>query len=221
MDPRLDTAVQVSKRWYSDLFELHGLSAKATPDVWTATDPPPRRHSAVKTLRPGVAVDTVLRAIGAHEHGSIADSFGDLDLATQGFELLIDATWLYREPGPRPPVGLPPGWSVVRNQRLLTEWNREHDTEGVFLPSMLTHPRFTILARTSRRTLTAGAVLHDTGFAVGLSNTWCHDEFDWEGLLASVATLHPAQPLVSYAADAAPYIGAGFEPLGPQRVWKR
>jgi hypothetical protein len=187
-----------------------------------ATDPPPRWHSAVKTLRPRVAVDTVLAAMSSHEHGTVADSFGDLDLGAHGFTLLIEAVWLYRAPDPRPQAGVPPGWSVVADPRLLIEWNRAHDTEGVLLPSMLTDPRFTVLALAERGALAAGAVLHDTGSAVGVSNTWSHDvPLEWEPLLAAVASVHPGQPLVDYAADTAPNVRAGFEPVGPQRVWER
>lgn len=222
-DPRLETAVHVSRRWYDDIFALHGLSALVTPDLWTAAGPPPRWHSAVKTLRPHVAVEAVLTAMSAHQHGSVADSFGDLDLGPHGFTLLIDATWLYREPEFQSRDALPPTWSVVTDETLLSEWNRQHDTEGVLLPTMLTHPRFTILARHDRKTLTAGAVLHDAGPAVGLSNTWSNDEeFDWDGLLGALSVVHPDRPLVDYAADdAALLTTAGFEPLGPQRVWER
>lgn len=223
MDPRLEIAVYVSRRWYEDIFALHGLSARATPDLWTATDPPPRWHSAVKTLRPGVAVEAVLTAMSSYEHGSVADSYGDLDLGPHGFKLLIDATWLYREPDSRRRDSLPATWSVIANERLLRDWNGKHDTEGVLLPTMLTHPRFTILARHDGETLTAGAVLHDTGFAVGLSNTWSNDEeLDWEGLLGAASAVHPDQPLIDYAADdVGLFMAAGFEPLGPQRVWER
>jgi hypothetical protein len=161
--------------------------------------------------------------MSAHEHGSVADSFGDVDLGPHGFELLIDATWLYREPDSRRRDTLPPSWSVITDDDLLREWNRQHDTEGVLLPRMLAHPRFTILARHDRETLSAGAVLHDAGPAVGLSNTWSNDEeFDWDGLLGAVSAVHPRQPLVDYAADDAElFVAAGFEPLGPQRVWER
>lgn len=223
MDPRVEIAVQVSRRWYEDVFALHGLAARATPELWAAIDPPPRWHSAVKTLRPGVAVEAVLTAMSAHEHGSVADSYGDIDLGSHGFTLLIDATWLYREPDSRRRDTLPPAWSVVASETLLRDWNRQHDTEGVLLPTMLTHPRFTILASHDGKTLTAGAVLHDTGFAVGLSNMWSSNEdVDWDGLLLAVSVVHPDQPLIDYAADdAALFMAAGFQPLGPQRVWKR
>lgn len=221
MDPRLEIAVQVSRRWYDDIFALHGLTSQATTDLWTATDPPPRWHSAVKTLRPGITVDAVLTAMSSHEHGSVADSFGDLLLASHGFTLLIDATWLYREPDNRLRARSP-GWSVVTREPLLREWNRKNDTDGVLLPTMLTHPRFTILAHHDREALTAGAVLHDTGIAVQLSNTWSDDpEFNWEGLLGAVEAVHPGQALVDYAVDAESSMYAGFDPLGPHRVWGR
>lgn len=222
MDPRLETAVEVSRRWYEDIFALHGLSARTTTELWMAIDPPPRWHSVVKTLRPGVATDAVLTAMSSHEHGSVADSFGELALGSHRFKLLIDATWLYLAPRDRRDVALPSGWTVVEGEQLLSVWNREHGTDGVLLPRVLAHPRFTVLARHDGEALSAGAVLHDTGLAVGLSNTWSREaEFDWKGLLDVVAGVHPGQALVGYAAEAGPFTAAGFEPVGPQQVWER
>ena len=93
MDPRLRAAVDASHRWYDDVFALHGLRARRVGGLWTALDPPPPWHSCVKTVDPGVPVGDVLAAMERHEHGSVADSFGDLDLASSGFTLLFTATW--------------------------------------------------------------------------------------------------------------------------------
>ena len=57
---------------------------------------------------------------------------------------------------------------------------------------------------------------------VELSNvTWADERSDWPGLLAAVGRHRPDRPVVGYedgeALDAAS--AAGFEPLGPLRVW--
>ena len=118
--------------------------------------------------------------MSSHEHGCVAHSFGELTLSSHGLKLLIDATWLYRDPENPRRAARSPGWSVIAREPLLREWNRKHHTDGVRLPTMLTHPRFTIVVHHDREALTAGAVLHDTGIAVGLSNTWSDDELDGE-----------------------------------------
>ena len=158
-----------------------------------------------------------------HPHGTIADSFGLLDLAVQGFDLLFAATWLHH-PGvaasPRPP-----GWIRVRDSDLMARWNRHHDTVGVLPSDLWAHPRFTVLARHDGDDLTGGAILHDAGAVAGLSNTWSADDLplDPRDLLALASEAHPGRAVVDYAwgADLVTMLGAGFEALGPHHVWIR
>lgn len=224
MDPRLRAAVDASVRWYDDVFALHGVSAGVADGLWVALGPPPAWHSAVKTLEPDVDVGAVLRAMETHEHGSVADSFGTLDLAPQGFDLLIDATWVHRQPAPAP-GGLPPGWSLVTDPGLLEVWNEHNETTAVLLPPLLDHPHFTFLARHEADLLTAGAVLHVAGPAVVISNGWSIPArvLDLGEVVACVDALHPGLPAIDYAwdEDLAALRDLGFTPVGPQRVWIR
>lgn len=91
----LAAAVDASRRWYDGIFAAHGLPASSDGRLWVAAGGElPPFHSAVKTLGRGVGVDAVLRAMEPYPHGSVADSFGEFDLRSHGFELLIDATWV-------------------------------------------------------------------------------------------------------------------------------
>lgn len=224
MDPRLRAAVDASVRWYDDVFALHGVAVVVQDGLWTALGPPPAWHSAVKTVEPDVDVDAVLRAMELHEHGSVADSFGALDLAPHGFDLLIDATWLHR-PAATASGGLPAGWSVVTQPGLLDDWNDHNETITVLLPPLLDHPHFTFLARHEGDLLTAGAVLHLAGPTVLLSNSWSIPGryLDLREVVACVDALHPGSPAIDYAWDEelAALRGLGFDPVGPQRVWIR
>lgn len=225
MDPRLRAVVDASVGWYDDVFAAHGIPVARDEDLWWAEAPPPRWHSAVKTLEPGVPVDVVLAATERHEHGTVADSFGGLDLAAYGFDLLIDATWLHRRPEPGSPGTLPAGWLVVSDAGVLATWNDHHDTADVLVPGLLTHPRFRFLARHDGDLLTGGFVLHDAGAVVGLSNGWSlpGDPLRWPDVLAATAAVHPGRPIIDYAwgEDLDEALAAGFVPLGPQRVWIR
>ena len=203
MDPRLRAAVAASVAWYDDVFAALGIPVVRREDLWVAGGPPPPYHSAVKTLVPGVPTEDVLAAMTAFDHGTVADSFGDQDLAPHGFDLLIDATWLHR---PGSTGAMPAGWRVVADAR----W-----TDGV--PS---HPRLTFLGRHDDGDLVAGVVLHDTAGAVGVSNGW---NASWADVVAAAGAVHPGRDLVDYAAgdDLAAALDAGFAALGPQRVWLR
>lgn len=192
-------------------------------DTWVAYDPPPPLHSVAKTAEPGALPDRAFAASAALERGSIADSFGDLDLADHGMELLFEAQWVHRpavEVGARP---LPEGWSVVRSPAALAEWTARHDTAEVLLPGLLARSSFRVLGRYVGGEPVAGAVTHLGTGAVELSNVWAVDGSgpDWPELVRAVSALHPGRDLVGWeegdALDRAR--GAGFEAVGPQRVW--
>jgi hypothetical protein len=223
MDERLLAAVTASRRWYDDVFELHGIAVGADDSLWWAEGTPPRWHSAVKTLLPTTDPTAALRRMEDHGVGSVADSFGLLDLAAHGFELLIDATWLHhRGVAAGPP---PAGWTRVLEADLMDRWNQLHDTVGVLPSDLWAHPRFIVLARHAGDELTGGAVLHDAGTVVGLSNGWSSEglSLDPAELLHLAAGAHPGRAVVDYAwgEELDTMVGAGFAPLGRQHIWLR
>src|SRR5689334_11499778 len=145
MDPRTTLAIEASRRWYDDVCRMHGVEVRSDGRLWAAVSEPPPWHSAVKTLAPDVQAVEVLRAMERHPAGSVADSFGSLDLAPHGFDLLIDACWVMHAgvAGTLWPVE----WVIVEDATLLDRWSREHDYEGVLPPAVLDDPAFRILAR--------------------------------------------------------------------------
>jgi hypothetical protein len=223
MDPRLRAAVDASARWYDDVFALNDVPVRVEDGLWCALGPPPPWHSAAKTLEPGVATERVIRAVAAFDHCAVADSFGDLDLARHGFEVLIEATWLHRPPGQRTATW-PDGWSVLASAEALSEWVTAHDYADVLPPAVLDVPRFRVLGFDRGGRLLGGAVTHDGDGAVGLSNTWGAGRVHASaGVLAAVSALHPGRAVVDYAtgAERESMVAAGFVPLGPCRIWTR
>ena len=223
MENLLLAAIAASRSWYDDIFELHRIAVGSDGALWWAEGAPPRWHSAVKTLVPTTDPSGALLRMERHAHGTIADSFGLLDFAAQGFDLLFAATWLHRRgiaaAAPRP------GWSRVLDGDLMARWNQQHDTVGVLPSDLWAHPRFTVLARHDGDDLTGGAVLHGAGAVVELSNTWSSEEcpVDPRVLLDIAAETHPGRAVVGYArgSDLTTMLGAGFQPLGPHHVWVR
>ena len=225
MDHRLTAAVETSRRWYDDVCALHDVPVWSDDHLWVALAEPPPYHSVVKTLTPGVGLDAVLAAMERHDRGSVADSFGTLDLAPEGFDLLFDATWVLHE-GFADAIW-PEGWSLVREPALLAAWCAAHDYADVLVPAVLDHPGFRVLARVDDGVPVAGAVVHDAGTVAGLSNVWSAGDavtsLDHADLLACLAVLHPGRPVTDYAwgDDLPPLLDAGYVGLGPQRVWVR
>ena len=222
---RLEVAVRASAAWYDDVFRAHGVPTSSDDALWWALREPPRWHSAAKTLRPGVPADRVVRALERFEACSVADSYADLDLGAHGFEPLFSASWVHRDAPAGTAAAWPEGWSVVTDEGVLAAWNAAHDTTGVLLPALLTHPRFTFLARDEGGAMVAGAVLHRVEGAVELSNTWATvDEADEvPSLVACTAVLHPGLPVVGYdrGEELGRLLDAGFAEVGPHVVWVR
>ncbi len=224
MDPRLRIAVDVSLAWYADMFALHGIPTVTEGELWRALGAPPPLHSTAKTLAPGVPEEAAVAAVAAYDVCSVADSFGDLDLAGHGFATLFDATWIHHpplEPGP-----MPHAWSRVTDPEGLAAWTAVHGSPEVFPPAILDRPAFTLTARRDDSgDITAIAVVHDSSAGVGVSNVAAatgHTVAMAE-VLELVAALHPGRPVTDYDRDEAldDALAAGFTALGPQRVWSR
>jgi hypothetical protein len=107
----------------------------------------------------------------------------------------------------------------------MDRWNQQHDTAGVLPSDLWAHPRFIVLARRDGDDLTAGAVLHDAGTVVGLSNTWSAEDsvVDPGDLLLLAADAYPGRAVVDYAwgDELDTMVSADFAPLGPQQIWLR
>jgi hypothetical protein len=221
----LTAAIETSRRWYDSIFALHRVPVRSDDRLWAALGDPPPWHSAVKTLTPDIDADSVLAAMDRHPHGSVADSFGVLDLGEHGFDLLIDATWVHH-------AGVadatwPAEWSIVVDPGLLADWCRHHDYVGVLPPAVLSDPAFHVLARIADGEPVAGAIVHDAGEVAGLSNLWSSSDpltpADDAELLACASVLHPGRPVTDYAwgDELDVHLAAGFTSVGSQRVWER
>jgi len=223
VDPRLRVAVDASLAWYQDVFQAHGIPTEVEEGLWRAKTQPPRWHSAAKTLRTTVSEALVERAVESFDRCSVADSFGTLDLTSAGFDVLFRATWLHHPAVPREGT-LPPEWSTVHEEDQLALWNEGHDTVGVLPPSLVRHPRFTFLARHVGGDLVGGAVLHDSGPVVELSNVWSRSPAvtEADAVLACVRAERPGRAVVCYERTGLDdMVAAGFSPVGVQVGWAR
>jgi hypothetical protein len=222
ISPALRAAVDASLSWYDALCALHGVPCGIEDDVWCAQAPPPPLHSTAKTVEPTARPDRALAAVVGE--GSIADSFGAFDLTGEGYRLLFEAQWIHR---PAPAVvsrRLPSGWQIVRTESELHAWTSHHDTQAVLLPGLLQRSAFRVIGNRHEGDYVAGAVLHLGTGVVDISNVWAiSDGVDWTELVDAAGALFPGRALVGYeyGADLEHASAAGFDTLGPQRVWLR
>lgn len=223
MDARIQTAARNNAALCDAVWRSHRLTTIHERDFWgTATRAPDLYPDAV-TLEPSVSPRDVLARIDDSPGCSIKDSFCDLDLGPLGFDLLFDAEWYEREPGPAGPAGAT--WTVVESPAELIAWARAHGGGAVFRAGLLADPAVRVLARPLPDGGVAGAIANLGGGAVGVSNVFAPGAPDrgWEGLVGAIGALFPGRTIVGYDAgdDLRAAHRAGFRSIGPLRVWVR
>jgi len=87
--------------WCDAVCRAHGLPGEFLAGLWLNRQPVPRFYSNAITLSPKDPAGQ--RAWVAHlmtrrPHFSVKDSFAALDLSSLGFDVLFEATWLWRDP---------------------------------------------------------------------------------------------------------------------------
>lgn len=221
MDPRLRRAVDANIGWYADIFALHGIGSVLEDGLWSSLASPPPLHSDAVTVEPTVLAAQVVARLGDRAHAGVKDSFSTIDLSSEGFSVLFDATWIHREPAAAGPTA----WRVVRSPEGLAAWNAGWDTAEVLLPALLDRAHVRILERVAGGCVTGGAIARLGSGVVDVSNV--HGlgghGVDWTELAVAIAALVPDLPMVGYehGVDLEAALAGGFDPIGELRVWVR
>ncbi|GAA1885849.1 hypothetical protein GCM10009837_04170 [Streptomyces durmitorensis] len=219
-------AARNNAEWCDAVCRTHGLRGEFGAGMWSSARRTPPLYPDAVTLTPDAsAADLVARIDTASPGCSVKDSFACLDLDPLGFEVLFEAQWIHREPGPTP-VAAHLNWEQIKSSESLpaweTAWNDGEEGTGLFRPGLLSDGT-TFLAAYAEGRIVAGAIASPGASVVGVSNlfTSADEESAWAGCLAEVARLWPGLPVVGYESgeslDAA--VGQGFTPVGPLRVW--
>jgi hypothetical protein len=235
----LEQAARDNAEWCEAVSRSHGVRSRFTADAWLAATRTPPSYPDAVTLRSS-ADRTVLGKIDTSPGCSVKDSFAALDLSSDGFEVLIDARWIFRPPELER-FGVREGgsrssadgivWSALEPEDL-DDWSALHHAgadgaEPVFRPSLLAEPGVVLLRADLDDSLVAGAVLSHTGAVVGISNVVATpgtaDDALWRGLTEQVSGRFPGLAMVGYesGADLMAPLDAGFTELGDLRVWVR
>ncbi|MFG2973692.1 hypothetical protein ACGFYY_11880 [Streptomyces sp. NPDC048331] len=215
-------------QWCDAVCRAHGVSTHYDGEsLWVGARRTPPMYPDAVTLEPGVPAGSVVRGVDIASPGcSVKDSFADLDLAEDGFEVLFEAQWIHRPaaaPIPEPEAeaaGLE--WSEVADAEELAAWEAAFDNDGddrLFRPALLRDGIVFLAGRADGR-IVAGAVASTGGGVVGVSNLF---GAAWAGVLGAVSDRWPELDVVGYehGEDLEAAVGAGFTAIGPLRVWLR
>lgn len=222
-------AARNNAEWCDAVVRGHGPAGTFAPGVWTSARRTPPLYPDAVSIAPGASAAGLVDAIDTDSPGcSVKDSFADLDLASDGFEVLFEARWIHRPAGAPAAAGSRLEWSEVTTADELEAWEAAWDGEectGLFHPGLLGEDVAFLAGRADGR-IVAGAVANRGGDpVVGLSNLFAHDDADtdaaWTGALTAITARWPDLPVVGYETgdDLGAAVRAGFTPLGPLRVW--
>lgn len=242
MASHVEQAVVNNALWCDAVCRAHGVPGEFHDDLWLNRHPAPRYYPNAVTLSKSKAsseqVHLIQELLAVDLQGGIAvkDSFCALDLAPLAFQVLFEATWLWRAPSRPRLSGAMAGisWTLVRDERDLAHWemawNGLSDADPaslpprIFLPALLAEQDIAFVAAYQDATIVAGAVANRTGDVVGISNVFApHDQAElfWAGCLSQILDIFPGLPLVGYESgrDLNIALSLGFEALAPLRVW--
>jgi hypothetical protein len=242
---RCELAALNNALWCDTVCRAHGVPGEFVGGVWLNRHAPPPYHSNLVVVGHDVRLDPrqpPLRELFDRPpvpDWSVKDSHSVHDLAAAGFAPLFDAQWIWHEP-PRAsaaPAGKPgSGWDRVVAAADLERWNHAWAAEGTdpvmrgrppqFPPSLLADGDIAFFALRDGARIVGGAIANRTAPVVGVSNTFGATRSSagfWRSLVDKAAVVFPGLALVGYERgdELAAAIGAGFEPIGPLRVWIR
>ncbi|MFB6615223.1 hypothetical protein ACIGFK_23345 [Streptomyces sp. NPDC085524] len=233
LDTPLRLAVLNNALFCHAVCRAHGLPADFDDEYyWLSTSRTPPLYPDAVTLSPETVAQSLLQWMDTDSPGcSVKDSFANLDLEGDGFEVLFDAQWMHRPAGVPTAGGTPSGleWSEVAGEGELAAWEAAWDggeSTGLFRPVLLGEEIAFLAGRRDGR-IVAGAVVNLAAGVVGVSNLFAHDEADtdaaWTGALTAAAVRWPGHDVVGYESgdDLATAVRHGFTPIGPLRVWLR
>jgi len=101
---RIKIAAANNAAWCHTMCRSHGIVGTFTPQAWLSSRRTPVFYPDAVTLTADAAVKLVVDGIDTTAGCSIKDSFGVLDLGAEGFERLLDSSWLWRPAGDSPPT---------------------------------------------------------------------------------------------------------------------
>jgi hypothetical protein len=221
MDHRIEMAVENNVRWCDLVCRAHGITTSWRKGFWVSCQPSPQFYPEGISLQENVAAEQLIDELPAGIC-SVKDSFADLDLASHSFELMFEASWIYRPSttGTAPPIG----WTTVSTDEDFVLWLDACGLAGVLPAALLQDQSVRFLQRKRADEVAAGAVLNRSASVVGLTNLFTTSE-PLEQVWGDVATLcgqhFPTCAIVGYerGQDLDAALNTGFSDLAALRVW--
>jgi len=236
------SAARNNAAWCDAVCRAHGRPGVFADTLWFNHDETPRFYPDAVTTEGAQAGAAQLDALDAliaadqRRGWAVKDSFAALDLSSRGFRTLFDAQWIHREPSTvrREQARDDLHWVRVADAVALHAWELalmgdpadDHRASPIFVPRLLASDGVALFAAERAGEIIGGGALIMAAGVVGASNVFgaLADRTDvWHGLLDQAERLYPGAAVVGYERgdDLEIACKAGFDPVGPLRVWAR
>ena len=238
LDERKLRAARNNAEWCDAVCRAHENPGDFHESLWLSRHPVPRFYpNAVTLAEPGerqLELIDELIASGLPAGWAVKDSFSMLDLEPRGFQMLFAAEWIHLAVSALRDIATAvkvDRWEVVRSDRALAQWESAWSRAGgdaggerIFEPLLLADRDIVLVAGYRDGQIIAGAIANRSDDVVGWSNFFAPEAERFDCAMASLATIahiFPGSPIVGYEhGDDLRYArAAGFESLGPLRVW--
>lgn len=229
IDQRAIIAAGNNADLYEAMFASQGLNYLRLPYAFVGKDRPPPFYSNLTVLSPGHAAEIALqlRELARKFNGVIGlkDSFCELDLEANGFEILFGASWIWRE-ADRHPIAT--DWERVERETDLRLWEQAWKGAGsptsqrMFTATMMQRPEIAFLGHRKDGRFEAGCIANLSKDCVGISNVFSEAPSDavFAQAAAAVASVAPHLPIAGYESgeELAHALKAGFVTAGDLRI---
>jgi hypothetical protein len=220
VDDGIQVAVQNNACWCDLVCRSQGITTSWLEGFWVSRQPSRQFYPEAITPQENLSPEQVVDELPAGAC-SVKDSFADLDIASQGFELLFEARWIYRAPTAR--TAPQAGWTTVSTERDFVRWRGACGWADVLPAALLRDESVRFLQRKRAQAVSAGAVLNRSDSVVGLTNLSTGDPLDqvWGDVAVLCGQHFPPCPIVGYqrGRDLDAAINTGFTDLAALRVW--
>jgi hypothetical protein len=221
--------------WYCAVFSSLGLSYEIEDGVWMSRDVAPSYHSNALILSPadGARQREIVRALAGaiRRPFAVKDGFATHDFSADGFQLLFEAEWIWRDAGLPLELGTTDAaWRRVHSPGELEAWeaalraNGSPADERAFLPGLLDDPSLAFFAARDGGGIIAGFAANFSDKVVGFSNFFAIQSGASSlisGAVAATARFAPHLPIVGFDHGEAlsKMHRIGFRSIQPLRVW--
>lgn len=229
VDQRAVIAANNNADLYEAMFSSQGLRYKRLPFAFAGRDGPPPYYSNLTALSPNHIDEIVLqiKALAKQFNGAIGlkDSFRQLNVEANGFDVLFGASWIWREPDIQTTSS---HWQPVENETDLLLWEEAWKKYGsatrrrMFNVEMLERPEISFLGHKNHGEFEAGCIANMSADCIGISNFFSRSpsEFVFAQATAAVASTGPRLPVVGYESGAGLEYArmTGFRSVGDLRI---